>query len=155
MDNFDNHRREQREAYLDNWYRVEKSARRIAAVILFFVAAIIVVFDKPGDGWTVFALTTSMAGSITLLLLSRKPRADRIALHFLKAEIQASRSNYAGLAAIVLFTLFNNRPLAIIASAILVLVSLWFQWRANKVKQFDALFNQEPIVEEIEGDNRA
>lgn len=152
MELSDIERREKRTEYLENWYQFEKSARRMAAVILFFTAALIAVYDKPGDSWTAFALTSSLAGSVTLLLLSRQPRTERTGLHFLKAESQISRSSYAGMGAVLLFILFNSRPLAIIAGGILLMLSLWFQWRANKVKQFDGLFNTGQSRQELEGD---
>lgn len=154
MDTLDIERRQKRTEYLEKWYQTEKSSRRIGAVILFFTAAVIAVYDKPGDGMTAFALSSSIAGSITLLLLSRQPRTERTSLHFLKAENQSALSNYAGMAAVLLFTLFSGRPLAIIAGGILLMLSFLFQWRAYKVKQFDTLFNEEQAEQELEGDNR-
>ncbi|MEL6308021.1 MAG: hypothetical protein AAFR81_24535 [Chloroflexota bacterium] len=130
---------EQRQTFVEQWHKREKMLERIAAVILLFAAGAIVALDQPGDQWTLLAITGSVAGSLTLFMKARTPRAERTALHFLKADKQMQRSMYAGGGAILLITQMGTRPLTLIVGGMLLCVAGWFNWRAKQIQAFDAL----------------
>lgn len=143
---------EKRAEFINDWYKIEKMAERIAGVILFFVAAIIAVFDQPSDQWTLLAMVASVAGSFTFLLNSRRPRAVRTSLRFSKADVQTRRAMFAGIGVIMLISQLGTRPLALILSAVLTVISLWYQWRARKIQAFDTLFKPADASDNLEAD---
>lgn len=139
MDTLPENQHENRETYVNKWYRTEKSIYRITGVALFFMAALVAVFDKPGDQWTLFTITVSIAGGMTLLIRNRRPRSVRTDLHFLTAKTQNSRATMAGIGAVILISMMGTRPLALIVGIALGAVAFWYQWRAYKIRHLDEL----------------
>lgn len=133
---------EKRSEFIDNWYKLEKSAERIAGVILLFAVGLIVAFDKPGDQWTALAVAGMLSAAITIFVYSRKPRAIRTNLHFMKEQTQSQRSVIAGMGAMVLITQLGGRPLAVIIGGLLLIVAVWFQWRAYQIREFDRILEE-------------
>lgn len=139
---------EKRQTFVERWHKREKMLERIAAVVLLFAAGAIAALDQPADQWTLLAMVGSVAGSFTLFLKARTPRAERTALHFLKADDQMRRSMYAGGGALLLVSQVGIRPLTLIVGAMLGAVALWFSWRARQVMAFDALSEQTSPIDD-------
>ncbi|MGJ3239333.1 MAG: hypothetical protein ACFE0Q_11555 [Anaerolineae bacterium] len=128
-----------RSAFIERWYKLEKSAWRIGGVILLFAAALIAVYEPDGDQWTLLGIVTCVAGSATLFMMHRQPREARMRLHFLKAQDQIMRSAYAGLGALLLVTQVGIRPLTLVTGTLLVLGAGWYQWQAQQINRLDQL----------------
>gem|GEM_PF-4867463 len=139
MDRLPENEYRQRSEYIDNWYRTEKSIYRMTGVALFFIAGLVATFDQPGDNWTLFVITGSLAGALTLLIRNRRPRAVRTNLHFLSAKTQMSRATMSGIGSVILITMMGTRPLALIVGIALAALAFWYQWRARKIRTFDEL----------------
>lgn len=133
--------RERRSEYIEAWYQTEKSLFRVAGVLLIFAVGAIFALDQPGDTYTATAIAAGIAGSITLLGLNRRPRHDRTALTFLQEKQQSTRGYFAGGIALLLITQIGVRPLGLIVGGLFVLIALWYQWRAYKIRQFNQLFD--------------
>lgn len=133
--------------FLQEWWLTEKAAERIAGMLLIFAGALTLVMDRPADAVTPLAAAAFIAGGFTFIFRSRRPNKRRQSVHFASASQFTTRSAFAGFGAALAIVQGANldRALFLIAGGLLILVALWYQWRARKIRVYDSLTQPEPV----------
>lgn len=145
--------RQQREEFIREWQLTEKASERIAGLLLLLAAALTIVFDKPPDQITILAIAVCIAGGFTMIFRSRRASDKRKPLAFIRAEMMSNRAIMATLGAV--FAIWQgvnqNRFLFLLVGGLLILLSVWYRWRENRIRHFDSLFPKTTIPSD-EGD---
>ncbi len=138
--------------FLHQWHFTEKSAERMAGILLIFAAAAVVALETAGDEFTVLAAAFMVAAGLTLLLRSRRPAQERNGLRFTDVDQQRSRAYLAAAGALTALSMgaFSARPLLLIGSFLLGILAGWYFWRARKVQQYDSLLQASTTTDETE-----
>ncbi len=127
--------------FLRDWQLTEKSAERMAGVVLIFAAAALVALETAGDQFTVLAAALFVASGLTLIFRSRRMIQRQFSLRFASVDTQRNRAYMAvaGALSAVSMGAMNQRPLLLILGGLLGILAGWFFWRVGKVQQYDAL----------------
>lgn len=138
------------QGFLHRWHLTEKSAERMAGILLFFASAAVIVLEA-GDEFSVLAAAFMVASGLTLLFRSRRPAQERRGMRFANADQTRNRAYLAaaGALAALSFGAFNSRPLLLIGSALLGILAGWYFWRTRKIQEYDALL-LEPDAKEAD-----
>lgn len=133
-------RAQQRPIFLEKWRKTEKTLERIGGILFIFAAALLISWERASDELTLMAAAVLITGGIYLLFVySRRPDEKRSGLRFLDHGKQIQYAWMAAMGALIL-ALNINRPLMIIVAGVLVILAIWFRWRAYQIRQFDKLF---------------
>lgn len=134
--------RQKREEFIREWQLTEKASERIAGILLIFAGALVIVFDKPADQFTLLAIALALAGGFTMIFRSRRPADMRKPLAYIRSEVFGNRALMALLGAIVGIWqgIVQDRFLFLLVGGLLVLVTIWYRWRQQRVRHFDSLF---------------
>ncbi|MCA9913410.1 MAG: hypothetical protein KC496_08665 [Anaerolineae bacterium] len=140
--------------FLQEWQLTEKSAERMAGVVLIFAAAALIALETASDQFTVLAAALAFAGGLTLIFRSRRMIQRQFGLRFASVDTQRNRAYMAvaGALSAVSMGAVNQRPLLLILGGLLGVLAGWFFWRAGKVQAYDALL-QAKSAEDIETEN--
>ena len=147
--------RQKREEFIREWQLTEKASERIAGIILIFAGALVIVFDKPADQFTILAIALAISGGFTMIFRSRRPTDMRKPLAYIRSEVFGNRALMASLGAIlgVWQGIVQDRFLFLLVGGLLVLVTIWYRWRERRVQHFDSLFPKKLLAIEEETSN--
>lgn len=141
-------RQSERSTFLAKWRHHEKTLERYAGLALIGAGALVLVWEQPGDQFTLLAFALSLATGFTLILRSGGKLRAYQSLHFLQSDQQSSRATFATVAA--MFALYqgwnSHRPLWIVAGILLFSLSAWYRWRAQQIDTFDTLFRSREAI---------
>lgn len=152
MDSFDTPQTAaSRSEYLETWRRTERFTERVGGVVFILAGGFLLTADPTGDPFILFATPGLVAAGLALILRRRRVALAHIHLSYLDHAQLASRALLVGLGGAValfagvtlqIFTLF-------VGGALAVGLGVWYQWRARKAREYEALFNQSPTLAEV------
>lgn len=151
---------DERQKFLDGWQLAERGLRRYAGLLFIFGGGLVFALDTPtiGEDLEVEITIAVGAGLIALgfwfIMLSRHSAMARTRLHYLDASRQRTFGWVSGAAAA--FAIMQgaqaDRFVYLMIGAILVGLSVFFQWRAGKAHQYKQRFSRPFVLdaEEVE-----